>query len=196
MKILNGEQAEFASENEVRQALGLKVEEQWGQKGIKKQYTDNIQNLPMEEFLQIYVPEPEGMQFNDIGDTLTLSESCGYIQTIQSDSTSRGKKCFFQKRVQMDSTEKAGQESSILQNTVKPEIKEKMVKVRKQKHGEVTNEEESSYFEDLPLLTMIFMILLIMLNLIGQYVIEISSIGAIIFAMSCAILLVFLKNKI
>jgi len=108
MKILNGEQAEFASENEVRQALGLKVEEQWGQKGIKKQYTDNIQNLPMEEFLQIYVPEPEGMQFNDIGDTLTLSESCGYIQTIQSDSTSRDKKYFFQKRVQMDSTEKAG----------------------------------------------------------------------------------------
>jgi len=171
----------------------MKVEEQWGQKGINKQHAENIQNLPMEDLLQIYVPEPEGMQFNDIGDNSSFMGSCGY--TIQSDSTTIGKKCILQKRFQKESTKKAGQEGSVLQEILKPEIKEKVAKKRKQNLREATNEEESSSFEDLPLLTMIFMILLIIINLVAEYVIEISSSGVIMFAMTCALLLVFLKNK-
>jgi len=188
----------------------MKVEEQWGQKGINEQHAENIQNLPMEDLLQIYVPEPEGMQFNDIGDNSSFMGSCGY--TIQSDSTTIGKKCILQKRFQKESTKKAGhlfrlndsfeknsffigQEGSVLQEILRPEIKEKVAKKRKQNLREATNEEESSSFEDLPLLTMIFMILLIIINLVAEYVIEISSSGVIMFAMTCALLLVFLKNK-
>merc|ERR1712053_6540 len=104
-----------------------------------------------------------------------------------------GKKCILQKRFQKESTKKAGREGSVLQEISKPEIKEKVAKQRKQKLSEATNEEESSFFEDLPLLTMIFMILLIIINLVAEYVIEISSSGVILFAMTCAMLLVFLK---
>jgi len=195
IKTVDEELGEFASEKEVRKALGLKVEEQWGQKGINEQYTDNIQNLPMEDLLQIYVPEPEGMQFNDIGDTLLYARSCGYNHTIQSDSTSIGKKCLLQKRCLNESTIKAGQEGSVLQEISKPEIKEKVAKERKQKLRDAKNEKESSCFEDLPLLTMIFMILLIIMNLVAEHVIEISSSCVIMLAMTCAMLLVFLKNK-
>jgi len=193
--IVDEELSEFASEKEVRKALGLKVEEQWGRKGINKQYEDNIQNLPMEDLLQMYVPEPEGMQFNDIGDTLLYAGSCGYSHTIQSDSTSIGKKCLLQKRFQNESTKKAGQEGSVLQEISKPEIKEKVAKERKQKLRDARNEKESSCFEDLPLLAMIFMILLIIMNLVAEHVIEISSSGVIMLAMTCAMLIVFLKNK-
>jgi len=194
-KIVDAELGEFASEKEVREALGLKVEEQWGQKGINKQYVDYIQNLPMEKLLQMYVPEPEGMQFNDIGDNLLYAGSCGYNHTIQSDSTSIGKKCLLQKRFLNESTKKAGQEGSVLQEISKPEIKEKVAKERKQKLRDAKNEKESSYFEDLPLLTMIFMILLIIMNMVAEHVIEISSSCVILLAMTCAMLLVFLKHK-
>ena len=88
-----------------------------------------------------------------------------------------------------------GQEGSVLQEISKPEIKEKVAKNGKQKLREAKNGGESSCFEDLPLLTMIFMILLIIVNLVAEYVIEISSTGVILFAMTCAILLVYLKNK-
>ena len=81
--------AEFATESQVRTALGMNVEEHWGHNGFNDIYEDDIENIPKEELFQI--SPAEDMIYNDISE---------YIETIQPDSVSNGER----HRVQRDST--------------------------------------------------------------------------------------------
>merc|ERR1712142_1355513 len=92
VKEATGKQFEnLPSENEVRTVLGMAVEEHWGHKEIKETIENKqCQNMPIEDFLRMYVPD--GIENNDMWDTLTSDNSFGYSTwnsngTIQSDST-------------------------------------------------------------------------------------------------------------
>jgi len=181
MKVMEQNTAEFATETQVRTALGMNVEEHWGHDGFNDIYEDDIENIPIEELL--HISPAQDMIYDDISE---------YIQTIQPDSVSNGERHI----VQRDSTRGEGQQKqAILAEAVEPKIEEAVSPKRSPKVNKPTHEQETSCLEDLPLLSMIFMILLVISTWIGQSFIKISNSGVIIFSMTCAISLVFLKNK-
>merc|ERR1712098_410991 len=78
---------------------------------------------------------------------------------------------------------------------LKPEVEETVTMRRKPKARETPVKEESSLLEDIPLLTLMFMVFLIILYLIGEYIFGISSTAVIISAMTSAMFIIILKNQ-
>ena len=85
-----------------------------------------------------------------------------------------------------------------VEEVVKPEVKDKALKMKhrtpKQKKPSV--DQESTCIEDLPLLTMIFMVFLIIFKLIGEFMFGISHAAVIVVAMAIAMCMVYVKNKL
>merc|ERR1712142_430263 len=216
VKEATGKQFEnLPSENEVRTVLGMAVEEHWGHKEIKET-TENkqCQNMPIEDFLRMYVPD--GIENNDMWDTLPSDNSFGYSTwnsngTIQSDSTKNADK----QALPMQETLKPEVEESVtnrrkptvretpikepvkepVKEPLKPEVQESVTKRRKPTARKTHVTEESSLLEDFPLLTLMFMVFLIIFNLIGEYIIGNSPTAVIIFAMTSAMFIIILKNQ-
>jgi len=183
VKEATGKQFEnLPSENEVRTVLGMAVEEHWGHKEIKET-TENkqCQNMPIEDFLRMYVPD--GIENNDMWDTLPSDNSFGY-STWNSNGT-----------IQSDSTKNADKQALPMQETLKPEVEESVTNRRKPTARKTPVKEESSLLEDFPLLTLMFMVFLIIFNLIGEYVVGISSTAVIISAMTSAMFIIILKKQ-
>jgi len=161
--------------------------------------------MPIEDFFQMYVPE--GIENNDLCDTLQSTTFFGYNGAIQSDSTRNTDK----EALPMQETLKPEVEESVtnrrkltvretpikelVKEPLKPEVEESVTKRRKPTARKTHVKEESSLLEDFPLLTLMFMVFLIIFNLIGEYIIGNSSTAVIIFAMTSAMFIIILKNQ-
>jgi hypothetical protein len=85
-----------------------------------------------------------------------------------------------------------------VEEVVKPEVKDKALKMKQRtpKQKKPSVDQESTCIEDLPLLTMIFMVFLIIFKLIGESVFEMSHAAVIVVTMAFAMCIVYVKNKL
>eukprot|EP00091_Calanus_sinicus_P004486 TRINITY_DN1480_c0_g1_i1.p1 TRINITY_DN1480_c0_g1~~TRINITY_DN1480_c0_g1_i1.p1 ORF type:complete len:742 (-),score=173.71 TRINITY_DN1480_c0_g1_i1:89-2128(-) len=216
IQLMEQDIGEFVDENEVRKVLGMdaeNIESHWGHKEIKEPYYDDIENIAIDQLYRIDEPEidcgHQTAQISNLGSSFyhgnphgNAMNSYGNMSIIQSDGASDGIKhrpVTLQHRIQKDSMRKEDLNTKIkVDAVVKSEVKGKAhqmeQKTPKQKRPAV--DQESTCIEDLPLLTMIFMVFLIIFKLIAESVFEISHAAVIVVAMTFAMFMLYLKNKL
>jgi len=207
---------EFVDENEVRKVLGMDsgiIESHWGHNEIKEPYHDDIENIDIDQLYRIDESEmgcwQQTAQISSLGSSFThgntqynAMNSYGNMSIIQTDGASNGMKhepVILQHRIQKDSMRKEDLNTKIkVEKVMKSEVKGKARKIeqRKSKQKEPSVDQESNCIEDLPLLTMVFMVFLIIFKLVGESLFEISHAAVIVVAMTFAMCMVYVKNKL
>eukprot|EP00092_Neocalanus_flemingeri_P013332 GFUD01014373.1.p1 GENE.GFUD01014373.1~~GFUD01014373.1.p1 ORF type:complete len:720 (+),score=156.72 GFUD01014373.1:162-2321(+) len=200
----------------------LNFESHWGPEELTGTAEDLIENIDVDQLLitmdiheDICTPQPA--EISNIGSSFFTAPSvapANAFMTQKDPWMSQGTMPFIkqgpvllQQRIQSDSTiqsdnAKPTEEEDVLR-TASEVCKRKQGKSKKDKtHIDQKQTErkqkpvpESLFIEDLPLLTMIFMALIIIFKLIGEATVEMPQFAVIASSMATAIFMIFMKNK-